>query len=139
MNAHRLSNGWIVSALNSMEALMSYEFYKILHVFSAILLFTSLGTLAASVGSDSPRLRRLAGIAHGIALAVIFVAGFGLMARLGMFGAIPAWAWLKIGLWLVLGLIVLPLRRKPEWATALWLAIPLLGGLAVWLAVQKPF
>ncbi len=118
---------------------MSYEFYKILHVFSALLLFTSLGTLAATVRSENHQLRRLAGVAHGIALAVIFVAGFGLMARLGMFGAIAVWAWFKIGLWLALALVVIPLRRKPEWATALWLSIPILGGLAVWLAVQKPF
>jgi len=118
---------------------MSYEFYKILHVFSVLLLFTSLGTMAASANSDSGRLKKLAGIAHGIALTIIFIAGFGLLARLGMFGAIPLWAWLKIGLWLVLGLIVVPLRRKPEWATALWLVIPIVGGLAVWLAIAKPF
>ena len=118
---------------------MSYDFYKIVHVFSVLLLFTSLGTLAASARSDSDRLLRLAGIAHGIALALIFIAGFGLMARLGMFGAIPVWAWLKIGLWLLLGLIVLPLRRKPEWSTALWLALPVIGGLAAWLAIHKPF
>jgi hypothetical protein len=118
---------------------MSYEFYKILHVFSAIVLFTSLGTLAATIGHDSGRLRRLAQIGHGIALALLFVAGFGLMARLGMFGSIPVWAWIKIGLWLVLTLIVLPLRRQPGWVTALWISIPIIGGLAVWLAVQKPF
>jgi len=118
---------------------MSYEFYKILHVFSAFVLFTSLGTLAATIRNDSGRLRRLARIGHGIALALLFVAGFGLLARLGMFGAIPTWAWLKIGLWLMLGLVVVPLRRKPEWATALWLLIPVVGGLAVWLAIAKPF
>ncbi len=118
---------------------MSYEFYKILHVFSALLLFTSLGTIAAASRSEDARLKKLAGIAHGVALTIIFVAGFGLMARLQMFGAIPMWAWLKIGLWLILGLIVLPLRRKPEWATALWLAIPVVGGLAAWFAIQKPF
>jgi hypothetical protein len=108
-------------------------------VFSVLLLFTSLGTLAAAAQSNGERFKRLAGIAHGIAVTIIFVAGFGLLARLGMFGSIPIWAWLKIGLWLVLGLIVLPLRRKPEWATALWLAIPVVGGLAVWLAIAKPF
>ena len=118
---------------------MSYEFYKILHVFSALLLFTSLGTIAAAARSESGLLKKLAGIAHGIALTIIFVAGFGLMARLGMFGAIPMWAWLKIGLWLMLGLVVIPLRRKPEWATTLWLLIPVVGGLAAWLAIAKPF
>jgi len=118
---------------------MSYEFYKILHVFAALLLFTSLGTLAATARSETSHLRRLAGISHGIALAIIFVAGFGLLARLGMFGSIPVWAWLKMGLWLILAVVVIPLRRKPEWATALWLAIPIVGGLAVWFAVAKPF
>lgn len=117
---------------------MSYFFYKILHLFAVLLLFTSLGTLAAA-GSGGERLRRLAGIAHGIALAVILVAGFGLLARLGLFGSIPGWAWFKIGLWLFLGLVVLPLRRRPEWAVRLWPLIPVAGGLAAWLAIAKPF
>ncbi len=118
---------------------MSYEFYKILHLFAALLLFTLLGTLAVAARSEKSQLRRLAGIAHGVALAVIFIAGFGLLARLGMFGSIPMWAWLKMGLWVVLAVVVIPLRRKPDWATALWLLIPVVGGLAAWLAVAKPF
>ena len=44
---------------------MSYEFYKILHVFAALLLFTSLGVLSASARAEGNRLRRLAGVAHG--------------------------------------------------------------------------
>lgn len=118
---------------------MSYQFYKILHVFSVVLLFTSLGTLAASGSAAGGGLRRLAKIAHGVALTIIFVAGFGLLARLGMFGAIPLWAWVKIVLWLLLGLSVLPLRRKPEWTVKLWIAIVAIGGSAAWLAIQKPF
>jgi len=118
---------------------MSYEFYKLLHLFAIVLLFTSLGTLAVAARSEKSQLRKLAGISHGVALAIIFIAGFGLLARLGMFGSIPAWAWLKMVLWLVLAAVVIPLRRKPEWATALWLVIPIVGGMAAWLAVQKPF
>lgn len=118
---------------------MSYFFYKILHLFAVLLLFTSLGTLAAAGGDGAGRLRRLAGVAHGVAMAIILVAGFGLLARLGLFGSIPGWAWLKIGLWLLLGLAVLPLRRRPEWAVWLWSLIPVIGGLAAWLAVKKPF
>jgi hypothetical protein len=49
------------------------------------------------------------------------------------------WAWTKMGLWLILGAIVVPLKRKPEWAPALWIAMPIIGGLAAWLAVMKPF
>jgi hypothetical protein len=118
---------------------MSYEFYRVLHVFSIILLFTSLGTLAAVGGAASGRLRRLAAAAHGVALALILVAGFGLLARLGMFGAIPHWAWLKLGIWLLLAMAVLPLRRKPEWSVWLWPLLPIAGGGAAWLAIAKPF
>lgn len=119
---------------------MSYEFYKVLHVFSVLVLFSSLGTLAVSgLMRQGQAVQRMVKVAHGIALVLIFVAGFGLMARLGMFGAIPGWAWAKIGIWLLLGLLVLPMRRKPELAAWLWLAAPALGGLAAWLAIRKPF
>jgi uncharacterized membrane protein SirB2 len=118
---------------------MSYEFYKVLHVFAALLLFTSLGTYAATCRSQGERLRRLSAVAHGVSLTILFVAGFGLMARLGMFGEIATWVWLKIGLWLVLALATTLMRRKPEWAISVWLSVPVLGGLAVWLAVFKPF
>ena len=118
---------------------MSYEFYRVLHVFSIILLFTSLGTLAAVSGAESGRLRRLAAVAHGVAVTLILVAGFGLLARLGMFGALPHWVWLKLGIWLLLAMLVLPLRRRPEWAVWLWLVAPIAGGTAAWLAITKPF
>ena len=98
-----------------------------------------LCALAATAGSTSAPLRKLASIAHGVALALIFVAGFGLLARLGYFGAIPTWAYLKMALWAVLGLAVVPIKRKPEWAPALWLLMPVVGGCAVWLAVTQPF
>ena len=118
---------------------MSYEFYKVLHVSAVLLLFTSLGTLAASASAEGTGLRRLAKVAHCAALTIIFVAGFGLMARLGMFGEIATWAWLKIGIWLVLALATTVMRRKPDWALQIWLSVPVLGGVAVWLAVFKPF
>jgi hypothetical protein len=118
---------------------MSYEFYKVLHVVGALFLFSSLGTLAALSGADSAGFRRIASIAHGMALGIIFVAGFGLLARLGMFGGIPGWAWAKLVLWGLLGAVVMPLKRRPEWAPALWVVMPLLGGAAAWLAIAKPF
>lgn len=118
---------------------MSYEFYNVAHVIGVLFLFSALGALAATAGSPSAPLRRIASIAHGVALALIFVAGFGLLARLGHFGAIPTWAYLKMALWAVLGLAVVPLKRKPEWAPALWVLMPVIGSLAVWLAVAQPF
>lgn len=118
---------------------MSYEFYRVLHIIGIVLLFTSLGGLAAIGGKTNDRLRRFASIAHGIAVAVILIAGFGLLARLKMFDGFPPWIWVKLGIWLTLAMAVLPLRRKPELASWLFLAIPLFGGIAAWLAVYKPF
>ncbi len=84
-------------------------------------------------------MRKLASIAHGVALALIFVAGFGLLARLGHFGAIPSgpisrWRCGRCWVW-----PCVPLKRKPEWAPALWVLMPVIGGFAVWLAVTQPF
>ncbi len=118
---------------------MSYELYKVLHVVAVLFLFASLGTLAAVAGRADARLKRLAAISHGVALGVIFIAGFGLLARLGLFGGLPGWAWAKLVLWALLAAAVVPLKRKPEWAPALWLVLPILGGAAAWLAIAKPF
>lgn len=118
---------------------MSYLTYKILHLVAILFLFTSVGSLAVLGRSESAALRKLAAIVHGVSVVVILVAGFGLLARLGFFGNIPAWAWVKVGLWAVLAAAAWPLRRRPEWAAALWFALPALGGVAAWLAVAKPF
>jgi hypothetical protein len=118
---------------------MSYQTYTVIHVAGVIFLFSALGALAATAGSTHAVLRRIAAIAHGVALAVIFVAGFGLLARLEFLGSIPAWAWAKMALWAVLGGVAVPLRRRPEWAPVLWVAMPVIGGVAAWLAVTKPF
>jgi hypothetical protein len=118
---------------------MSYELYRVLHIIGIVLLFTSLGALAAIGGRTDDRLRRFAAIIHGVAVAVILIAGFGLLARLKMFGGFPTWIWIKLGIWLTLAMAVLPLRRKSEFASWFFLAFPLLGGIAAWLAVYKPF
>ncbi len=117
---------------------MSYEVYKILHLLAVLFLYLSLGAAVATAGSANLSLRRLGIATHGIAMLVIVVAGFGLLARLGV-GGVPGWAWAKLGVWLLLGLAVIPLRRRARWAPLLWFVLPVLGGFAAWLAVTKPF
>ena len=119
---------------------MSYHAYKVLHLLGVVLLFMALGglTVAAVRGPVEASVRRAALIAHGIALAVVLVAGFGLLARLGFMASMPTWAWLKIGIWLLLGLAVVGLKRVPATAKAAWIVLPLLGTAAAWLAVTKP-
>jgi hypothetical protein len=46
--------------------------------------------------------------------------------------------WLKLILWLVLGGIVVLIRRAPQLAPTLWVVLPLLGAAAAYLALYKP-
>ncbi len=119
---------------------MSYAFYKVLHLVAVLFLFTSLGSLAVNAATGgSTKLRKLSMAVHGISLAVVLVAGFGLLARLGVMSHFPFWAYGKLVVWLLLGVAVVALKRKPEWTPGLWIAMPVLGGIAAWLAVTKPF
>ncbi len=119
---------------------MSALFYKVLHVLGVLFAIAALGgaTLraAAGTGDDAPG-RKLALGTHGVALLVILVSGFGMLAKLGY--GFPAWVWLKIVIWLLIGAAIALVRRLPRHAAAFWLAIPLLGGAAACLAIYKPF
>lgn len=122
---------------------MSLLAYKTIHVFAVILTFTILGGLAlhaANGGSrDTNSLRKLTGILHGVGLLLILVTGFGALARLGMGGGLPGWVWAKLVLWLILGAAAATFKRGPGLARlVLWL-LPVLGGVAAWLALYKPF
>jgi hypothetical protein len=123
---------------------MSYELYKVIHLFGILLLFTSLGGLAMLVlrgGTDeAPGLRKLMIALHGAALLVIFVAGFGLMARIGLVQAgWPGWIWAKLGVWVVLGAGTVLIRRVPAVGKNWFFVLPVLGALAAYFAVNKPF
>ncbi len=57
---------------------MSYEFYKILHIMSLFLLFISLGILVIYPKYLKPLLLSL----HGLSVLILFVSGFGLIAKM---------------------------------------------------------
>lgn len=122
--------------------MLSLQVYKIVHIFGVMLLFTALGGLAmhAINGGDkaSNAGRKLVAISQGVALLLIVVGGFGMLARLQL-GGIPGWLWAKIGIWVVLGGLVAVPYRKPELARPLWIAAPLVGALAAGIAIYKPF
>lgn len=113
---------------------MSYEFYKILHLIGLVTLFISLGALAYI-----PLEKRKPFMAiHGIASVVMLVAGFGLLARLGMARDMGMWVYLKIVIWLALGATPVILKRKPQLAMPVTLASIALGAVAAYLAILKP-
>ncbi len=119
---------------------MSALFYKVLHLLGVLLAFTALGgaTLRAVAGTrdDAPG-RKLALATHGIALLLILISGFGMLAKLSY--GFPLWVWLKIVVWLLIGAAIAVVRRMPQHAVALWYALPLLGATAAYLAIYKPF
>lgn len=122
--------------------MLSYSAYKIVHITGILLLFCALGALSAlsahGVLAEGGRARKFASAAHGTALLIVLVGGMGLLARLGMNGPWPMWVWLKIALWVIMGALIVVIRRVGTGAGILLFLFPLLGAVAAFLAVYKP-
>lgn len=119
---------------------MSYQFYKILHFIGIFMVFSGLGGQllhALNGGSRQHRSRKWLAIMHGVGLLLIFVAGFGLIAKLKV--GFPGWVWAKIVIWVLLGGIGAVAARKQDLAKSVWIAIIALGTVAAYLAGYKPF
>lgn len=121
---------------------MSYSFYKVVHLVGVMSLFIGLATILilAYTGQLKSKPARLLGfLTHGLGLLVIFVSGFGLLARLNFFANMPGWAYAKIGAWVLMGVVIALLRRKPGLLYFNLILILAIGGTAAYLAVNKPF
>ena len=122
---------------------MSYQTYLLIHL---VAVFAILGTMIAMalhmVGGGTKAsfgARKLAAAVHGTGLIVALIAGFGLLARLGLAqGGIPGWAIAKLVIWLILGAMPVLIYRVPKAATLLFVLIFVFGGLATYLAIFKP-
>ena len=110
---------------------MDYTTYKIIHLIGIAALALGLGGMLAGGGN-----RKTFAILQGIALLVMLVSGFGLLAKLHL--GFPHFAMVKVALWPVIGMLPMLLRR---------MKIPLLGGICImlalvgimaWLGVMKP-
>lgn len=123
---------------------MSYQLYNLLHLAGVIFVFAALGATFLHVinggTKENNTWRKPLAAIHGIALFLIFLGGFGMMARLGIpHAAPPLWIWGKFVIWLLLGAAIALPYRFTGWAKPFMLFVPLLGVLAVWLGVYKPF
>jgi hypothetical protein len=105
------------------------------HIVGGFLLFAAIGALCLA-GPDDARTRRLGAIGHGIGLVLILLTGLALVMR-GHLG-FPAWVWLKIGIWLVMSVSLVLIRRSPGLRVPLFFLLPELGGIAAWLAIVRP-
>jgi hypothetical protein len=119
--------------------LTSYALFKIVHVFGVMLLFASLGGLAGMAAAGRAAEARLARMLHGVALILVFLAGFALLSSLKMSapGSWGAWVWIKLIVWLLLG-GSLALARHERHARWVLVGLPVLGAVAAWAAFVKP-
>lgn len=121
---------------------MSYDVYKILHLGGMFVLFTVFGGIALHVMNGGTREsntgRKLTGALYGVALLVILLGGFGMLARLGMPDGLPGWIYLKLAIWIAMPILGTLPYRKPASAKAVLLALPVVGILAAWVATYKP-
>lgn len=125
--------------------MITYATYKVIHIFGILLLIFSLGGLCLYSIHGRTREpnqgRKLVAITHGIGLLIVLVGGFGLLARLGIShgSSWPIWVWVKFGIWILFGGMTMLISTKPGLAKPLWLGIPILGAIAGYLAIHKPF
>jgi hypothetical protein len=116
--------------------------YKVVHLLGILLTITALGGMAIHAANGGTRreslTRTLTTAVHGTGLLLVLVAGFGMLARLGA-SAASGWVMVKLAIWLLLGAAALVPYRRPQFARAVFIAVPLLAVLAGIMALTKPF
>ena len=116
---------------------MPHSFYLVLHLLGIFLLTLAIGgTLAKKQSGDNSPVRLLA-MLHGFGLFFLLLAGFGLVARLGISWPFPTWIWLKILVWLAFG--AFPTLSKRLSVNVAWIVAIVIFICAAVLGVYKPF
>ncbi|NLT49791.1 MAG: hypothetical protein GXX85_02600 [Ignavibacteria bacterium] len=117
---------------------MSNQFYLVLHYFGIILFFVSFGGLIISSFSSNSlaKAAKQLKLLHGIGLLLILVPGFRLMVKEGY--GLEVWIILKIIIWIFFGASI-AFIKKEKLKNIIWNSVIILGFLAVYLAVFKPF
>ena len=123
--------------------MISYEIYKIIHLFGLFGMFLSLGGLILYVMGGGTKadfkFRKWVAISHGVFLFLVLLGGFGMAARLQWHNAWPAIFYVKVAMWLVFGGILAIPYRFPSLAKPLWFALPILGAFVAYVVILKPF
>ena len=115
--------------------------YKIIHFIGIIALFLGIGSLISSDPKKPAALRRPAMI-HGIGVLLLLVSGFGLSAKLKI--GFPTWMIAKLVILLLLGAMIVVIKRKLLPAPVVYLLAIVLGGIAAYLGfsnsmILRPF
>lgn len=122
--------------------MFSHQFYNVVHIVGLILLMAALGGMAslASTGQRPVRTRRVTAALHGLGVFLILLGGFGMLARLGLVGGSswPGWVWVKLLIWGTLAVAAFLPYRFPRMSLPVLFLLPVLGGLAAYMAIYKP-
>ena len=116
-------------------------FYKSLHIFGLFLATTSLGGIAIHAANGgtkaASRTRVLTASIFGLGMLLSLTGGFGQAARLGLTNVsiFPGWLWAKIAIWVIVAVLALLPYRFPALAKPVYLLVPLITGLASYLAI----
>lgn len=110
---------------------MPLPVYHILHLIAVMALFA--GTGSALAGADNAAARKSGAILRGIALLLLIVTGFGMLAKLNIMKSIPLWALIKMVIWVIAAILPIFVKRKAlSPGFAVFIAL-MLGGCAAWL------
>jgi len=120
---------------------MTFEFYKILHIIGIIMLFLGVGGAVVNsiLNTKSNPIEKFVLMNHGVGLLIIIIAGFGMLAKMGGGMQFPGWIIIKVVIWLVMGALIMFIKKKPGLKTLWWYLALTLGTLAGYLALFKPF
>lgn len=90
--------------------MISYETYKILHIFTLFMVMSAFGGIVAG---GSWILNKSFKIVVGVLSFLVFLGGMGLIARLGFKHgeAFPLWVIVKISCWIVLNIALVGLFK----------------------------
>ncbi len=116
-------------------------FYKSLHIFGLFLAMTSLGGIAIHAANGgtkaTSRTRSLTASVFGLGMLLALAGGFGQAARLGLTstGLFPGWLWAKVAIWVIVAVLSILPYRIPALAKPIYLIVPIIAGLAGYLAI----
>ena len=102
---------------------MSYDFYKTIHLSFLFIFIFSLGVIWLFYNKkfkvytldQVKKFRRNLMIFHVVALFFIFISGFALIAKLKIPFSWPLWIYIKISIWMILGMTPLLLKKRLPW------------------------
>jgi len=115
---------------------MPYTTYGMLHLAGVFGVLLALGAAAAFGSQADAATRKRNTMLHGIGMLLIFVAGFGMLAKGGL--GFPGWAIAKLVIFLVVGALPMIMRKRHAPAAMTFLTLALVI-LAAWLAHYRPF